>query len=47
MHAVDVPLPACEAFRANSLELDLDFDIIDRDEIGMLVQEALFDIASD
>jgi hypothetical protein len=47
MRAVDVPFPACEAFRANSLELDLDFDIIDRDEIGMLVQEALFDIASD
>jgi hypothetical protein len=47
MRAVDVPFPACEAFRANSLELDLDFDLNDKDEIGMLVQEALFDIASD
>lgn len=47
MRAVAVPAPAFEAFRANSLELDLDFDVIERDEIGMLVEEALFDIASD
>jgi len=47
MRAVDTPVPACQAFRANSLELDLDFSMNDKDEIGILVQEALFDIASD
>jgi hypothetical protein len=35
------------AVRTHSLELDLEFELNDKDEIGMLVQEALFDIISD
>lgn len=43
-----VALPAIrQAVRAQSLGLDFDFEMNTKDEIGMLLQEALLDIISD